>query len=345
MSKHLVVLGFAKCGTSLLHEVFQDYEEFCTPIHKEINFFSFHWNKGIEHYHSKYDNYQQAESEGKVFVDSSPTYLGENYLVVLERIKATLGDSGKFIICLRNPIYRSFSHYKHQINAHYSRYGLFGKRQKKNFAKVYNGSFFDEETQDNSKIFEHYVDKISAAEKILGKENIVYFILEEDVKSFDLFYQKVCGLLEINYRPYFINKQLPRILVGEYLSHYQYSKSKDLFFPYKDKIYSIKQGGLLLVNHRGNELFRDLDDQKITECLAASCRWTNVLPGDVAQIMFNRFFAQDCHILENSFGLNISSWNKFKNIITPKAENSPQYIENSVQKEAQEVSFKSLVHV
>lgn len=345
MSKHLVVLGFAKCGTSLLHEVFKDFDEFCTPIHKETNFFSMHWHKGIEHYHSKYKNYQQAESAGKVFFDSSPTYLGRNYIATLERIKSTLGNSAKFVICLRNPIYRAFSHYKYQINAHYSRYRLFSKRQTVNFKQVYNGSFFDQETIFNEHIFEHYVDKTAATEAILGKENIIYFVLEDDVKNFDLFYQKVCALLKINYQPYFVNNQLPRILVGDYLSHYQYSPDQDLLFSFQNKIYSIKKGGLLLVNHRGNELFRDLDEQKIVKCLTASYRWTNFLPGDVAKNMFDQFFAQDCHILANSFGLDLSSWQKFKDKTSLKAELSPYYINNGIQKEAQELSFKSLVSV
>ncbi|MEL6787445.1 MAG: sulfotransferase domain-containing protein [Cyanobacteria bacterium J06607_15] len=345
MTKHLVVLGFAKCGTSLLHEVFKEFDEFCTPIHKETNFFSMHWKKGLDHYHSKYDNYEQAESEGKIFFDSSPTYMGNGYLEALARIKATLGDSGKYVICLRNPIYRAFSHYKHQINAYYARYGFFTRKPRENFQRVYNGSFFDEETINSSKIFEYYFDKLVAAENILGKENIIYFMLENDIKKFDVFYRKVCALLEINYQPYFADKPLPRVLVGDYLSHYHYSKNKDLFLPYNNKLYTIKKGGLLLLNHRGNELFPDLSEQKVAECLAASNRWTNFLPGEVAQEMFNKFFARDCQAIEDNLGLDLSAWNKFKDKTSLKAEFSPQYVVEGVKKEAPEVSFQSLVSV
>ena len=50
MSKHLIVLGFAKCGTCLLNEIFKNCNEFHLPIHQETNFFSMHWGKGIDHY-------------------------------------------------------------------------------------------------------------------------------------------------------------------------------------------------------------------------------------------------------------------------------------------------------
>ena len=115
MTKHLIVLGFAKCGTSLLHEVFKDCDEFHLPTYKETNFFSQDWSEDIGNYYRKYKNLEQAKSKNKIFFDSSPTYFGKNYLVALERIKSSLGNSAKFVVCLRNPIYRAFSHYKHHI--------------------------------------------------------------------------------------------------------------------------------------------------------------------------------------------------------------------------------------
>lgn len=338
MTQHLIVLGFAKCGTSLLHEVLKNCHEFHLPIYKETNFFSQDWSEDLNDYYLKYKNSQQAKSKNKIFFDSSPTYMGKNYLTVLQRIKSSLGDSGKFVICLRNPVYRAFSHYKHQINAHYARYGFFAKRQSENFKKVYDKSFFDRETQNNSVIFENYFDKIKAAQEILGKDNIIYFNLESDVKSFDSFYSRLCNFLKIDYQPYFKDKPLPKILVGDYLSHYAYAE-KDHVFTHNNKVYKIGRGGLLLLNNRGHELFTDLERDKITACLSASERWTNFLHGEIAKQMFDRFFAKDCSKLETAIDLDFSSWKKFKNKATPLAEFNPQYLENGVKKKAKELVF------
>ena len=336
MTQHLIVLGFAKCGTSLLHEVLKNCDEFHLPTYKETNFFSWDWNEDLKKYYYKYQNPQQAKSDNKIFLDSSPTYFGKNYLTVLERIKSSLGNSAKFIICLRNPIYRAFSHYKHQINAHYARYGFFASRQDKNFKKVYDRSFFDPEVRDNSVIFENYIDKVASAQKILGKDNIIYFNLETDVKNFDSFYSKLCDFLKIDYQPYFKDKPLPKILVGDYLSHYKYA-DKNLIFTHNNKVYSIQQGGLFLVNNRNNELFTDLDRDTIISCLAASSRWTSFLHEEVAKKMFDRNFADDCCLLENIVKLDFSSWKKFKTKATPLAEFKPQYLESGVLKKATEL--------
>lgn len=338
MTQHLIVLGFAKCGTSLLHEVLKSCDEFHFPTYKETNFFSQDWSEDLNDYYRKYKNPQQAQSKNKIFFDSSPTYLKKNYLTVLQRIKSSLGNSAKFIICLRNPIYRAFSHYKHPINAHYARYGCFYKRQTENFKKVYDRSFFDSETRNDPIIFENYIEKIVSAQKILGKENIIYFNLESDVKNFDSFYSRLCDFLKIDFKPYFKDKPLPRVLAGDYLSHYKYA-AKDLIFTHGDRVYCIEQGGLFLFNNRGNELFTDLDRDKINSCLSASGRWTNFLSGEIAKGMFDRDFADDCSKLETLVKLDFSSWKKFKSKATPLAAFNPQYIENGVLKEAKELFF------
>lgn len=332
MTQHLIVLGFAKCGTSLLHEVLKNCDEFHLPIYKETNFFSQDWSEDLNNYYRKYQNPQQAKTK-KIFFDSSPTYLGKNYLTVLKRIKSSLGDSAKFVICLRNPIYRAFSHYKHQINAHYARYGFFCKRQTENFSKVYDRSFFDSKTRNDSIIFENYLEKIESAQKILGKENIIYFNLESDVKNFNSFYGKLCDFLKIEFKPYFKDKPLPKVLVGDYLSHYTYA-AKDLIFTQGDRVYCIEQGGLFLFNNRGNELFTDLDRDRINSCLSASGRWTSFLSGEIAKQMFDRYFAKDCSKLETLVKLDFSSWKKFKSKATPLAEFNPQYLKNGVFTEA-----------
>ena len=340
MARHLIVLGFAKCGTSLLHETLKNCPEFHLPTYKETNFFSWDWHEDLNRYYYKYPEPQRAMAAGKIFFDSSPTYFGKNYPKVLERIKSTLGDSAKFIICLRNPIYRAFSHYKHQINAHYARYGFFAKRQTENFKQVYNQSFFDSEVLNNKLVFDSYLDKIVTAQQILGKDNILYFSLEKDTKNFDGFYRQLCDFLKTDYQPYFAHQPLSKVLVGDYISHYRYAP-KDLIFHSDRQIYRIPQGGLFLFSNRGHELFTDLSQDKILACLSASQRWTKVLPEAIARQLFELKFADDSSKLETLIDFDFSTWTKFKTKVTPLAEFQPQYLENSVWQKAEALSLEA----
>ena len=193
MTKHLIVVGFTKCGTSLLNTVLKQTNEFVTPkTIKEINFFNNHWDDslGLDWYYRQYVENGEVLSSDKVLVDASPTYLHNSYIETLERIKFSLPNA-KILICLRNPIYRAFSHYIHNINAHFSQKGFFFRNQETEFSKIYARSFY-EAFQNDKHIREDYVAKIDQALKIFGRDKVMFFKLEDDAKNFDLFYQKLC---------------------------------------------------------------------------------------------------------------------------------------------------------
>lgn len=325
--KHLIIVGFTKCGTSLLNEVLKQTNEFYPPKYvKEINFFNEHWDDslGLDWYYKQYYDNGEIPISDKVMVDASPTYLHNSYIQTLERIKSSLKDV-KILICLRQPVYRAFSHYIHNINAHFSRKGFFFTRQNSEFDEIYKQSFY-EAFYNNSHYQDDYFAKMKQTCKIFGMQNVMFFVLENDVKKFDIFYQKLCQFCDVKYQPYFKDKPLAKVLAGNSIAYYLYAESKDLLIPKNNKIFSMERGDLLLVNSRGNEMFKNLDRQKILEILSSTHNWTTFLHKDVAKMMFEQNYEKIIEEMENLIkGVDLSSWKVFKDKSIPQATFWPKY--------------------
>lgn len=95
-----------KAGTTLLYEILRLHPEIFLP-HDRRHFFDLdeHYNKGIEWYKQFFQNSEHYKIIGTI----TPVYLFFEY--VTERIKDTLDTDIKFLIILRNPIDRAYSHY------------------------------------------------------------------------------------------------------------------------------------------------------------------------------------------------------------------------------------------
>ena len=86
------------------------YEDIFVPKFKKNSLFNIDENyfKGIDWYKKTYFTDINNES---VIVDFTPTYL--YYKLCAERIFDSLGPNVKFVIILRNPVDRAYSHYNH----------------------------------------------------------------------------------------------------------------------------------------------------------------------------------------------------------------------------------------
>lgn len=107
--KNCFILGPARSGTAFLHSILVQHPEISGSIKKEPNFFNLNsnFNQGINFYHSMFDRKKY------IYLDSSHRYFYLPY--VADRIKSYNADS-KFIIILRNPLRRIFSHYYYQFS-------------------------------------------------------------------------------------------------------------------------------------------------------------------------------------------------------------------------------------
>jgi len=106
---NFLCIGAPKSGTTSLYDVLKQHQDVFLPSFKEPHFFDSDesWNKGSKWYMSSYYAKANHHSVG----DFTPTYLSHE--LSPSRILEVLGDKIKFVVILRNPIDRAYSHYLH----------------------------------------------------------------------------------------------------------------------------------------------------------------------------------------------------------------------------------------
>ncbi|PSO44863.1 hypothetical protein BRC21_00790 [Candidatus Saccharibacteria bacterium SW_7_54_9] len=99
-----LVVGAAKTGTSWLHQCMREHPNIFVPEQKEIDFFSWHYDRGPERYRSFFSSRADEKEAG----DISPSYMVSKEPP--RRIK-DWNPGMKPIFIFRDPIERAYSHY------------------------------------------------------------------------------------------------------------------------------------------------------------------------------------------------------------------------------------------
>tara|TARA_Y100000590_G_scaffold468919_1_gene653830 strand:+ start:1100 stop:1984 length:885 start_codon:yes stop_codon:yes gene_type:complete len=97
------VIGMQKAGTSTLHSLLKQDKRFSLPYRKETHFFSTNFNKGIDWYIKHFDN-----NNNSIKGEIDPSYIF--FPNALKNIKKYIVNP-KFIIIMRRPLDRAYSHY------------------------------------------------------------------------------------------------------------------------------------------------------------------------------------------------------------------------------------------
>ena len=106
------VLGAGKCGTTTLHEVLTAHPHIFMTKQKEPHFFNTdtYYNRGLDRYLR--DHFRGAAGF-KARGEATPSYLGSGEKA-RDRIRGDLGKDLRFVVILRDPVKRAWSHYLHQ---------------------------------------------------------------------------------------------------------------------------------------------------------------------------------------------------------------------------------------
>jgi len=109
MLPNFLCIGAPKSGTTSLYDILKQHKDVFLPSFKEPHFFDSNesWNKGVSWYLSSY----YAKASHQCVGDFTPTYLSNN--LAPARIQEVLGNKVKFVVILRNPTDRAYSHYLH----------------------------------------------------------------------------------------------------------------------------------------------------------------------------------------------------------------------------------------
>ena len=186
------ILGAQKSGTSTLHEVLNSNSKVVLPENKETHYFSFDakYKLGYNWYKSQFSN------NGKIYGEVDPSYLYINKSA--NRIKE-INSKPKFIIILRKPIERSFSHYLMSKNRGYENLSFKeaiveenNRLESANFFDIINFSYLDRS---------NYSKQILLYKKIFPESDFLYLKFDDFFvhnKTTEM-YKRVFSFLGLDY--------------------------------------------------------------------------------------------------------------------------------------------------
>lgn len=106
---NFICLGATKCGTTTLYDILKQHPDIYIPSLKEPHFFDIpkNFSNGLEWYEKTYFK----KIDKKIISDFTPSYFFDKKAP--KRIFDALGSNMKFLVILRNPVDRAYSHYLH----------------------------------------------------------------------------------------------------------------------------------------------------------------------------------------------------------------------------------------
>ncbi|MDO6712207.1 sulfotransferase domain-containing protein [Aliiglaciecola sp. 2_MG-2023] len=106
---NFIGIGAQKCASSWIYEVLRNSPQACLSDVKELDFFSYYYDKGYEWYESNFSNLEKS-----VVGEISPSYFYNSD--VPQRVFDYNKDM-KIVLSLRDPIKRMFSNHLHEVRA------------------------------------------------------------------------------------------------------------------------------------------------------------------------------------------------------------------------------------
>ena len=101
-------IGAQKCASSWIRNVLHDHPEVFVSHPREVDFFSYHYNRGYTWYERHFDHAGTAKAIGEI----SPSYFCDPLAPAWVR---EYKRDVKLILTLRDPIARAFSNHLHEI--------------------------------------------------------------------------------------------------------------------------------------------------------------------------------------------------------------------------------------
>ena len=107
-----VGIGAQKCASTWLHRMLEAHPQVCVPSVKEVDFFSYRYDRGYQWYErcfaGRHDSNQPARASGEI----SPSYFSEP--AVPARVASYLPEA-KILVSLRDPVQRALSNHRHEV--------------------------------------------------------------------------------------------------------------------------------------------------------------------------------------------------------------------------------------
>lgn len=113
-----LVLGGQKCGTTSLYQYLIMHPFIISAMKKQMHFFDNHYDKGISWYKAHFPSYfykhyfKHIHKQDFITGEATPYYI---FHPLAARRAAKFLPNAKFILVIRNPVERAYSHYHHEL--------------------------------------------------------------------------------------------------------------------------------------------------------------------------------------------------------------------------------------
>ena len=193
---NFMCLGAAKSGTTTLYDILRQHPDVYIPAFKEPHFFDIpeNYKNGIRWYEKNY--FKNANQ--KIVADFTPSYFFDKEAP--KRIFESLGGKVKFVVILRNPVDRAYSHYLHSIRDEHENLSFIDsliseKERLQTFEK--EGDYLSY-LRNSYSLQGQYGDMLERYLKYYSLENFLFIHFEEGfIEKRDQTIQKVLNFLQI----------------------------------------------------------------------------------------------------------------------------------------------------
>ena len=193
---NFMCLGAAKSGTTTLYDILRQHPDVYIPSFKEPHFFDIpeNYKNGIRWYEKNY--FKNANQ--KIVADFTPSYFFDKEAP--KRIFESLGGKVKFVVILRNPVDRAYSHYLHSIRDEHENLSFIDsliseKGRLQTFEK--EGDYLSY-LRNSYSLQGQYGDMLERYLKYYSLENFLFIHFEEEfIEKRDQTIQKVLNFLQI----------------------------------------------------------------------------------------------------------------------------------------------------
>ncbi len=206
----------------------------------------------------RYDTFFSTHDDSKVYLDATPQY-GDTYKEFAENGKEALKDGEtQIVFCLRDPIARAFSHYRHDLSTHFwssamGDYSFFSEGALRRYVRPYN-------------------DIVKTLQNAFGEENVHGYSFKQSKDQLPAKVLDFMGLpknwkLDLNINPA-PGGGLPRVV---------YDKRRDTLIEQDGEIYRLPAKTLLICTNLFTQMIDNYPADIAERFTGHSANWTKDL--------------------------------------------------------------------
>ena len=245
------LIGAQKCGTSALYDYLVQHPCIHPCSTKEPRFFDKYFNRGINWYKTCYSYTLKKNIEQKIFHrkfltgEATERYLEHPH--VSKRIKKTTPNA-KFIVLLRNPIDRAYSHYNMRYKSKKEKLSFENAiESEKNRTENEFKKMLDDENYYSKDYFHHsyldrgiYIDKLKRWMEVFPKEQFLIIQSEEFLENSSKIYYNVLDFLKLDkWEPDSFTLYKKRKIIDDKISTDLRKYLLDFFEPHNEELFNL----------------------------------------------------------------------------------------------------------